>query len=131
MSSAAVPHVLVVDDEPVERTVVSVRVAALGATVEEADDGATALRALLDGDFSAAIIDLEMPGLDGFELIGCIRGHPKLRHMPIIVLSGREDVRSVQNALQAGATSYLIKPLNWLAFGDHIRSTLGLMEKPA
>lgn len=123
------PRVLVVDDEPVARTVVGARIASLGAQVVEAGDGASALQKLLKEPFDAAIIDLEMPGLDGFELIGCIRGHPQLKHLAVVVLSGREDATAIRNALQAGATSYLLKPLNWAAFSEHIRSCIGLRER--
>lgn len=120
------PRVLVVDDEPLSRTVVAMRIASLGADVIEADSGGHALELLLTEPFDAAILDLEMPGVDGYELLGCIRGHPRLRHMTVIVLSGHDDRQSIQKALQAGATSYLLKPLNWTAFGEHIRFALGL-----
>ena len=70
-----------------------------------------------------------MPGLDGFELIGRIRGHPQLKHLAVVVLSGREDATAIRNALQAGATSYLLKPFNWAAFSEHIRSCIGLRER--
>ena len=121
-----IPRTLIVDDEPVARSVVALRIASLGAHVCEADTGSGALSLLLKEPFDAVILDLEMPDVDGFELLGCIRSHPKLRHLTVIVLSGREDASSVRRALEAGATSYLLKPLNWLAFSEHIRSALGL-----
>ena len=130
-SIAAPPRVLVVDDEPVTRAVVGTRISSLGATVTEADNGGTALQYLLNDNFNAAIIDLEMPNLNGFELISCIRGHPKLKHLAVIVLSGRDDPGSIKDALQAGATSYIKKPLNWTAFGEHIRSCIGLRNVEA
>jgi CheY-like chemotaxis protein len=125
-NQAEQPVVLLVDDEPVTRAVVSLRIASLGARVIEADDGASGLDCLLKTTVNAAIIDLEMPGLDGFALLGCIRGHPRLSHLPVIVLSGKEDPQSMQDALRAGATSYLLKPLNWTAFSGHIAAVLGV-----
>ncbi len=130
-SSTAPPRVLIVDDEPVARAVIGTRVSSIGAVVTEAEDGATAMQCLLNNDFNAAIIDLEMPNINGFELISCIRGHPKLKHLSVIVLSGRDDPESVRTALQAGATSYLMKPLNWAAFGAHIRSCIGVRDTAA
>ena len=112
------PRVLVVDDEPIARMSIVMRLSSIGATVVEAEDGASALKELLQQPFDAAMI----------ELIGCIRGHPNLKHLAVIVLSGRDDPTSIRNALQAGATSYLLKPLNWTAFGEHIRSCIGLRE---
>lgn len=123
------PRVLIVDDEPLSRTVVAMRIASLGADVIEADGGSRALELLLTEPYDAAILDLEMPGVDGYELLGCIRGHPRLRHMTLLVLSGQDDRISIQKALQAGATSYLLKPLNWTAFGEHIRFALGLRSE--
>ncbi len=118
------PRVLIVDDEPLARLVTATRLKLLGATVVEAENGAIALDLLLAEPFNMAVIDLQMPTFDGFALINCIRGHSKLNHIPIVVLTGSEDPNSIHRALSAGATSYLLKPLNWSAFGEHIRSML-------
>lgn len=120
------PLVLVVDDEPVARMVAADRLAVVGAEVVEASNGAEAMALILARRFDLAIVDLDMPGLSGFDVIGCVRGHPKTRYMPIVVLTGNESMQALQRALAAGATSYLLKPLNWSAFGDHIRHILGL-----
>jgi CheY-like chemotaxis protein len=68
-----------------------------------------------------AIVDLEMPNFDGLDLIKSVRGNPMLKHIPIIVLTGNESREALDGALAAGATSFLLKPLNWSAFGEHIR----------
>lgn len=118
--------VLVVDDSASCRHVVSSKLRSLAADVTETADGAQALQLLLAEPFDLVIIDLEMPKLDGFSLLGCIRGHPKTRHMPTIVLTSNESRHALEQALSAGATSYLTKPLNWVAFGDHIKHLLEL-----
>lgn len=120
------PHVLVVDDSDVSRKVVAAKLAQLQARVTEAGNGAEALALLLAGGFDLAIVDLEMPGVNGLDLLGCIRSHASLRHMPVIILTGREDRQALEAALSYGATSFLVKPLNWLAFGEHIRHLLYL-----
>lgn len=125
-SKSGKPRVLVVDDEPTSRTVVSMRISSLGATTIEAQDGSSALLQLISSSFDAVILDLEMPGIDGFQLLAFVRGHPNLKHLPVIVISGRNDMNSVQRALEAGATSYLLKPLDWKAFSEHIRNMIGL-----
>src|SRR5205814_2078537 len=63
---------------------------------------------------------------NGVELIKDMRGHPALKHIPIIVLTANESRGGLENALTAGATSFLLKPLNWSAFGEHIRHVLEL-----
>ncbi len=120
------PRVLIVDDDPFARVVVSKRIEQLGAAVVAAADGLEALDALRSGTFDLAVVDLEMPRLDGYELLGCIRGLPNLKHLPVIVLTGRDDRASLEKALTCGATSFLIKPLNWLAFSAHIEHLMYL-----
>lgn len=130
VSRPAVPHVLVVDDEEITRSLVVSKVALLRVATLEAADGSEAWRVMLQRDISLAIVDLEMPNLDGVELLRCMRGHPRTRHIPVIVLTWRDDKSAIESALAAGATSYLTKPLNWALFGDHIRHVLGILHGP-
>jgi diguanylate cyclase (GGDEF)-like protein len=119
------PSVLVVDDDAFSRAVVSRKVAKLSDVVE-AEDGLEALARMQSTVFDLAIIDLEMPNFNGLDLIRCVRGHPTLKHIPIIVLTGNESRSALEGALTAGATSFLLKPLNWSAFGEHICHVLHL-----
>jgi diguanylate cyclase (GGDEF)-like protein len=119
------PSVLVVDDDAFSRAVVSKKVAKLSDVVE-AEDGLDGLSHLQTAVFDLAIVDLEMPQFNGLDLIKCVREHPTLKHIPIIVLTGNESRSAIESALTAGATSYLLKPLNWGAFGEHIRHLLHL-----
>jgi diguanylate cyclase (GGDEF)-like protein len=120
------PKVLVVDDDAFSRTVVAKKIAKL-ADVVEAEDGQSAMSHLsTSGVVDLAIVDLEMPNIDGVELIRQIRSHAALKHIPIIVLTANETRGGLENALMAGATSFLLKPLNWDAFGEHIRHVLEL-----
>ena len=119
-------RVLVADDEPITRFLTASKLARLNGHVLEAEDGLSAWDLLLSQPCQLAVIDLEMPKLDGFGLIQCVRGHPKTRHLPIVVLTSRDDKEAIERALIAGATSYLIKPLNWKLFGHHIGHLLEL-----
>jgi diguanylate cyclase (GGDEF)-like protein len=119
------PSVLVVDDDAFSRTVVSRKVAKL-ADVIEAEDGLEALSRLQTAVFDLAIVDLEMPNFNGLDLIKCVRAHPTLKHIPILVLTGSESRSALEGALTAGATSFLLKPLNWSTFGEHINHVLHL-----
>lgn len=122
------PSVLVVDDDAFARAVVSRRVAKLSDVVE-AEDGLDALAHLQKTDFDLAIVDLEMPNFNGLDLIRSVRAHPTLKHIPIIVLTGNESRAAIESALSAGATSFLLKPLDWGAFGEHIRHVLQLAHR--
>ncbi len=119
------PSVLVVDDDAISRAVVSRKVAKL-ADVVEAEDGLEALARLQSMVFDLAIVDLEMPNFNGLDLIKCVRAHPTLKHIPILVLTGNESRGALEGALTAGATSFLLKPLNWGTFGEHINHVLHL-----
>ncbi len=120
------PKVLVVDDDAFSRSVVARKTAKL-AEVVEAEDGQSAISHLsTSGVVDLAIVDLEMPNINGVELIRQIRSQPALKHIPIIVLTANETRGGLENALMAGATSFLLKPLNWDAFGEHIRHILEL-----
>lgn len=120
------PKVLVVDDDAFSRAVVARKIAKL-AEVVEAEDGQSAISHLsTSGVVDLAIVDLEMPNISGVELIRQIRSQPALKHIPIIVLTANETRGGLENALMAGATSFLLKPLNWDAFGEHIRHILEL-----
>ena len=113
-------RVLVVDDDAVTRMLVSKRLTQMNSHAIEAEDGMKAFAILRREPIDFAIIDLEMPAMDGFELLGCIRGMPKLKHLPVIVLTGAPEVASIRQALLSGATSVLFKPINWNVFTTHM-----------
>jgi signal transduction histidine kinase len=62
--------------------------------------------------------------MDGFELISRIRATPALRHLPVVVVTGREDMMAIDKAFQAGATSFAVKPLNWRLLSYQLRYVL-------
>jgi PleD family two-component response regulator len=59
--------------------------------------------------------------MDGFELIECIRGQDKLRNLPIVMVTGREDIVSIDRAYAVGATSFVTKPVNWRQLSHQLR----------
>lgn len=119
------PTVLVVDDDAFSRTVVSKKLKA-HAHVLEAEDGHDALDKLVGTRVDLAIVDLEMPRFNGLDLIKAMRAQPQLKHVPIIVLTANETRGGLESALMGGATSFLLKPLNWSVFGEHIRHVMEL-----
>jgi len=120
--------VLVADDDPIFRNLVAARLVKLHGRAVEAEDGLAAWELLSARSFDIAIIDLNMPNLDGFGLIRCVRGHPRTRHMPIIVITSQDDSHTIAEALSIGATSFLTKPVNWATFEHHLGFLLRLAE---
>ena len=106
-------RILVVDDDPILREFAGVYLTSPTMEVEVAEDGRAALERLKKGGIDIALVDLEMPVMDGFELIAAVRAEPSLEDLPIVVITGREDMEAIDRAYGTGATSFAIKPLNW------------------
>ena len=70
------------------------------------------------------LLDLEMPRLDGFDVLTRLRAEPLTQDLPVIVVTGREDVSAIDRAFEAGATSFLVKPINWRLLSYQIRYVL-------
>jgi CheY-like chemotaxis protein len=123
---AAAMRVIVVDDDPIFRTVALTKLQRMSHVVTEAGDGSSAWDAIVRGGADLALVDLEMPNMKGVELIRCIRSHPRTRHMPVVVITSRNDAEAVRGSLEAGATSFMTKPVNWSMFANHIDFLLRL-----
>lgn len=104
------PLVLVADDDAVIRTMMMEVLRRAGFEVVGAIDGAEAIAATAERRPDVVVIDMEMPGTNGCEAIGALRADPALRTLPVIVVSGSEDVRSRVLALNLGADDFLVKP---------------------
>ena len=109
---AGQPHsyVLVVDDSPSVRRVVSGMLKNAGWAVQAARDGVEALEILGRERPAAVLLDIEMPRMDGYELIATIRSQDMYRNLPLIVLTSRAATKHKQRADQLGADAYLVKP---------------------
>ena len=115
---------LAVDDDPILREFASVYLSSPVAVVETAGNAEDGLARLAQARFDIALVDLDMPGMGGLEMIRRIRADPALRALPVIVVTGREDIASIDMAYQAGATSFVTKPVNWRLLGYQVRYVL-------
>jgi signal transduction histidine kinase len=106
-------RVLVADDDPILREFATVHLATPNVDVEVAEDGLVALERLRCGGIDIALVDLDMPHMNGFELIEAIRADAMLMHLPVVVITGREDMEAIDRAYALGASSFVVKPLNW------------------
>jgi class 3 adenylate cyclase/CheY-like chemotaxis protein len=105
--------ILVADDEDSMRHVLSLTLRTLGySNVTEAQNGAVALSALRDRPFDLLITDMQMPVLDGFGLLREIKEDPFLRHLPVIVASGMNEMTAIVRSIELGAEDFLPKPVN-------------------
>jgi two-component system, chemotaxis family, chemotaxis protein CheY len=105
-------RILVVDDSPTLVKFVSYSLKSSGYEVVGACDGMDALEKVsnLTSDIDLVITDLNMPNIDGYELIATLRQNDKYVEVPIIILSSEEGDEDKQRGEKVGATSYLVKP---------------------
>ena len=105
-------HVLVVDDDALNRRLLTATLAREGLRTTSATDGAEALAAIHEDPPDVVLLDIEMPGIDGFEVLARIKGDEAIRHLPVIMISGLGDTESVVRCLEIGADDFLPKPFD-------------------
>lgn len=114
-------RVLIVDDEPQIRRALSSALTAHGYTVAVAEDGATGLESIATWSPDAVVLDLVMPGIDGFDVLHETRAWSQV---PIIVLSARGHEADKVSALDQGADDYLTKPFGMAELLARLRVVL-------
>jgi two-component system sensor histidine kinase EvgS len=123
-------HVLVAEDDRVARTVLSTIVAAEpDFIVHAAEDGAEAWQWLNDPSrfFDAVFLDLQMPGMDGLELLAHLRSSPLLKGTKVVICTSSRETATFRRALELKVAEYLLKPV----VGDRIRRILGKIRSAA
>jgi adenylate cyclase len=107
--------ILVVDDDAANRDLLARRLVREGYEVRTAADGAAALAALEPGAGAAVdlvLLDVMMPGLDGYEVLRRMKANPTLRDIPVLMISALDEVQSVVRCIELGAEDYLPKPFD-------------------
>jgi sigma-B regulation protein RsbU (phosphoserine phosphatase) len=105
-------HLLVVDDDEANRDMLRRRLERYGYKVTTAAGGQEALQELRARPFDLLLLDLIMPGLDGYEVLQQIKHDAELRHMPVLMISALDEMDSVIRCIEVGAEDYLPKPFN-------------------
>ena len=103
--------VLVVDDSETIRQHVAEALTAAGFQVIEASDGAAGLLRAAQHDFSMIILDVNMPLLNGLEMLERLRDDPKTASIPVVMLTTEAQRSMIERARQSGASAWLIKPI--------------------
>ena len=108
-----VSNILMVDDRPENLFALDAILSPLGQNLVSAGSGREALKQLLQHDFALILLDVQMPGMDGFETATLIKERDKTKHIPIIFVTAiSKDERYIFQGYTAGAVDYIAKPFN-------------------
>ncbi|MBT5048213.1 MAG: hybrid sensor histidine kinase/response regulator [Rhodospirillaceae bacterium] len=116
--------VLVVDDEGTQRLLTRDTLEQDGFRVEEAPSGEIGLERIRELRPDLVLLDVMMPGIDGFEVCRQLRADLEICHTPVIIISGREDTEDINKGFAVGATDFLTKPVIWNLLPSRVRFVL-------
>jgi len=115
------PMALVVDDDPVVRTIGVEALSAIGFETQEVETGEAALQTCSENEPDLILLDVQLPGRDGFETCRALRQRPALEEVPILIMTGRTDSTTIEQAFDVGATDFIEKPLDWQLVQHRVR----------
>jgi DNA-binding response OmpR family regulator len=118
------PHVLLVDDERAIRTICRVNLEGDGLAVSEAGDGSEALEAIRRERPSLVLLDVMMPGIDGWGVAEELAADDDTREIPVVFLSARAAQEDRLHAQELGAVGYVVKPFDPLELAGTVRDVL-------
>ncbi|MFN9012662.1 MAG: chemotaxis response regulator CheY [Pseudomonadota bacterium] len=102
---------LIVDDFSTMRRIIRGLLKEMGCnTAEEAEDGAVALGMLRAGKFDFVVSDINMPNMNGFELLQAVKADDTLKHLPVLMVTAEARKEDIVLAAQSGAAGYIVKP---------------------
>ena len=117
---------LVVDDFSTMRRIVRGLLKEMGCTqVEEAEDGVAALAMLRGGRFDFVVSDINMPNMNGFELLEAIKADSALAQIPVLMVTAEARKEDIVRAAQSGAAGYIVKPFTKATLEDKVAKIVG------
>ncbi len=117
-------RILVVDDNATNREMLVDFVDLLGHECRQASNGIDAMAIIEQWRPDTILLDKQMPGMDGMQVLEALSENEELRHIPVILLSGMDDLNTVTEALEAGAVDFMAKPFNPAVLRARLSSSL-------
>jgi two-component system, chemotaxis family, chemotaxis protein CheY len=120
---------LIVDDFSTMRRIVRGLLKELGYNnAEEAEDGVAALNLLKNGKFDFVVSDINMPNMNGFDLLNAIKAEASLKHIPVLMVTAEARKEDIVRAAQDGAAGYIVKPFTKATLEEKVQK---IMQKLA
>ena len=116
---------LIVDDFSTMRRIVRNLLKEIGhADADEAEDGVIALSKLRNGSFGFVVTDINMPNMNGFELLEAVKKDDKLKHLPVLMVTAEARKDDIVRAAQGGAAGYIVKPFTKATLEEKIANII-------
>jgi CheY-like chemotaxis protein len=122
-------HMLVVDDDPAIRDLISVAFTGPDCIVETVDSCERCLSSLRAHRPDLILLDVQMPGKDGFQTLKAIRSDEALRHLPVVMLTASRSAKDVLLAREMAVAAYLAKPINLMQLARRVERLLDAPSK--
>ena len=121
MKSAKMERILVIDDDVELCTLVGEYLQAEGFIVESVHDGESGLQRATGGGYLLVVLDVMLPGINGFEVLRRLKDSPSTAAVPVIVLTTTDDPREIERCYELGCNVYITKPVEYDAFIEAVR----------
>ena len=123
---------LIVDDFSTMRRIVRGLLKEIGYNnAEEAEDGAVALNMLRNAKFDFVVSDINMPNMNGFELLNEIKKDESLKHLPVLMVTAEARKEDIVRAAQDGAAGYIVKPFTKATLEEKVQKIMQKLATPA
>ena len=129
MAATTDMKILIVDDFSTMRRIVRNLLKEIGyANTDEAEDGMAALAKLRSGNFEFVVSDINMPNMNGFELLTQIKSDAALKHLPVLMVTAEAKKEDIVTAAQAGASGYIVKPFTKATLEEKVNKIIEKMK---
>lgn len=125
-AASALPLVLVADDDVTTRVIVTTVLKNSGMAYQAVEDGQQALAAVRELKPDALVLDINMPKMDGFEVLAAVRREPLTAQLPVVLLTARQQEADVLRGFALGASDYVVKPFNPMELAARLKRLLRL-----
>ena len=120
--TSTITKILIVDDSEINRDILQQRLTNYGYQVDMAVDGLEALEKLQQEPFDLILLDIMMPGLDGYETLERVKSDAHLKDIPVVMISALDDREVSKRCIKLGASDYITKPFNSVLLKSRIQS---------